>query len=287
MSHNSKYIFSADVTNIVLSTTCPVVPLRYISNWSSDCGKRGEGVGSKPSFLDNSVDGGGMEPLQPGTEAGVFDSLLDDAGLAEDWGEHCPALQLYQQLLEAAPEDLSSSALASILETIDGLQRALESWRDNVNRARTDVLFSPLNPVARLELGSLLISFGRNAEAIQHFRAAMPLLETVDPWCRAGCFERTACYHFRQGEYCQAHDWFDKATKVEAGNDPVAPRAIRAALERKALTCCRLGWESEARGLASSYVSTYGRLSRPVRKALQKLNVDADAMFIAKLNPVV
>lgn len=228
-----------------------------------------------------------MELLQSETGTGAFDSLLDDASLAEEWGEHSRALQLYRHALEAAPESLTSSTLASILETIDGLQGVLESWRDNVERARMDVVFSPLNPVVRLELGSLLISFGCDAEAIHHFRAAMPLLGTVDPWCRAGCFERTACYHFRRGEYHQAHDWFDKATKVEPGDDPVVLRVIRAALERKVLTCCRLGWESEARNLATSYVVNYGRFSRPVRKALQKLNIDADTMFITKLNPLV
>lgn len=220
-------------------------------------------------------------------ESRDFESLLDDALLVKELGGHSRALQLYQLALDSAPEALPSSTLASILESMNDLQTKLEAWKENLNQLRTNVDLYPQNPVARLELGSLLISFGRNAQAIQHLRAALALVETADPWCRAGCFERTGYLHFSREEYQEAFDWFDKAAGIEPGQDPVAPRVIRAALERKTLTACHLGRKAEARDLAASYMERHGRVSKPVRKALKRIGVDADAIYIEKINTIM
>lgn len=221
------------------------------------------------------------------SESRDFESLLDNALLAKDLGGHNSALQLYQRALDAAPEALPSSTLASILESMNDLQSTLESWKENLNQLRTNVDLYPRNPVARLELGSLLISYGRDTQAIQHLRAALALVKTADPWCRAGCFERTGYLHFWQEEYQEAFDWFDKAAGTEPGQDPVAPRVIRAALERKILTACHLGWEAEVQDLAASYVEQHGRISRPIRKVLKSVGVDADAIYIEKINTIM
>lgn len=216
------------------------------------------------------------------SESRDFESLLDNALLAKDLGGHSRALRLYQQALDAAPETLPSSTLASILESINDLKSTLESWKENLNQLRTSVELYRRNSEARLELGSLLISYGRDTQAIQRLRAALALVETADPWCRAGCFERTGYLHFWRGEYQEAFDWFDKAAGIEPGEEGVAPRVIRAELERKILTACQLGWKAEARDLAASYVEQHGRVSRPVRKALKRIDVDADAIYIEK-----
>jgi tetratricopeptide (TPR) repeat protein len=77
-----------------------------------------------------------MKPLLPGTAAKEFDTLLDEAHLVADWGEEKRALQLYQQALEAAPENLSSAALADIFEAMIRLDDALKHGEHNISHAR-------------------------------------------------------------------------------------------------------------------------------------------------------
>jgi tetratricopeptide (TPR) repeat protein len=206
--------------------------------------------------------------------------LLYEARLAQDWCEYRRALDFYERALAAAPEDVPSSAIADILESVRRLRDAIRDCAQRVAGLRVVVAVAPQDPEARIGLGCSLTSLGRGEEAIQHFRAALPFLETLQPCCRVDCLHKTGWYHYRRSEYREALTWFERAAKVEPSDNLIAAVGVQGALRSKIRVYSKLGMQREARQEAEEYVAQYGRLPGPERDALQKLNIDADAMYV-------
>ena len=217
-------------------------------------------------------------PHEPAAE--VFDSLLYEARLARDRCEYHQALDLYESALAAAPEDVSSSAIADILESLAHLRDAIRDCAQGVARFRFLVAVAPHDPEARIGLGCSLTCLGHREEAIQHFRAALPFLDTLQPCCRVDCLHSIGSYHYRRGEYRQALTWFERAARVEPSDNLLAAVGVQGALRSKIRVYSKLGMERDARQEAREYVALHGRLPGPEREALQKLNIDADAMYV-------
>lgn len=216
-----------------------------------------------------------------------FDELLWEARMSDKWGEHRRALDFYQRALVKAPEGLSSEGLAEIVEAMERLRGALAECAERVRRLQSDVAASRHDPERRFALGTALTFLGRGEEAIQHLRAALPFAESMLPCCRADLFCVTGWYHFRRGEHSQALEWFERAASLKLEDPLHGPAVHRAPLLSLLLVYAELGKETEARELVPNYIVRYGRVPWPESRALRKLNIDADAIYIQQVNGLV
>ena len=234
----------------------------------------------------------GTESRAPGeashpTSGPCFDELILEARKSDKWGEHRRAFDFYQRALVEAPEDLSSRALAEILEASERLRGAIVETAKHASRLQSDLAASRYDPEKRFSLGTALTHLGRGEEAIQHLRAALPFADSMLSCCRADLFYVTGWYHFRRGEHHEALEWFERAAGVQQEDPFHGPAVRRAALLGLLVVYAELGMKAEAQELSQEYITTVGRVPWPEAHALRKLNIDADAMYVERANTVV
>lgn len=221
------------------------------------------------------------------TPSPSFDELIWEARTSDKWGEHRRAFDFYQRALVEAPEDLSSESLAEILEALERLRGVLAESAERASHLQSEVTAFRHNPEKRFSLGSVLTLLGRGEEAIQHLRAARPFADSMLPCCRADLFCVTGWYHFRRGEHHEALEWFERAASVQQEDPFHGPAVHRAALLSLLVVYAELGMKAEGQKLAQEYITTVGRVPWPEARALRKLNIDTDAMYVEHANGVV
>jgi len=226
------------------------------------------------------------EASQP-TPGPCFDELILEARKSDKWGEHRRAFDFYQRALVEAPEDLSSKGLAEILEASARLRGALAEAAERASRLQSEVTASRYEPEKRFSLGTALSLLGRGEEAIQHLRAALPFADSMQSCCRADLFYVTGWYFFRRGEHHEAVEWFERAASVEQEEPFHGPAVHRAALLALLVVYAELGMKAEAQRLAREYITTVGRVPWPEARALLKLNIDADAIYVEHASSMV
>jgi len=247
-------------------------------------GKQGISLDRVGSFRTESLAAGEGSRETAGPN---FDELLWEARISDKWGEYRRALDFYQRALVEAPERVSSKELADIVEAMGRLRGALAECAHRVGRLQSDVAASRHDPEKQFALGTALTFLGRAEEAIQHLRAALPFAESMLPCCRADLFCVTGWYHFRREEYQEALRWFERAAIVKPEDPFHGPAVHRAALLSLLLVYAELGMKAEAQKLAQEYTANIGRVPWPEARALRKLNINADAIYIEHVNGFV
>jgi tetratricopeptide (TPR) repeat protein len=241
-------------------------------------------AGGNPLLADVRANTATCTPSSGDGDSETFDSLVYEARCSHDWAEYARALTHYRRALEAAPEDLSSLMLANILEAMGRAKEGVKHCADEVARLEMEAASGPFNPTTKVGLGVHLAYLGRTEQANRHLLEALPFLQSLEPRCHIDCLYQIGWRHYRRSEFREALGWFERATRVEPGDDYLAAICVQSAKGGKLLALSKLGLESEARRAAKEYVSRHGRLSRPVRDALMKINVDADALYIEHIS---
>jgi Tfp pilus assembly protein PilF len=145
---------------------------------------------------------------------------------------------------------------------------------------RSAVAGDPCNSEKRFRYANLLWRLGRDEEAGREFEATILHPETLCPDCARDCCNNLGWYLYRKGEYAKALPWFERAARTRNFSQfPPGPESP-VPFENIILVYAALNMATEAEEATLHYISRFGRLPWPERRALQKLNINADALFI-------
>jgi len=244
-------------------------------------------MGPIPSGADR-INVAMIKPRQsPGEQPGMlkanveeFYSAWEEARLAHYGDELRRAHYYYDQALKTAPEDVGPETLADILQGLKEVKQSLACDEAALPRLREEVEKDPVNSERRCRYASLLWRIGCEEEAAQQLEAALEHPETLCQDCLRNCWNNLGWYLYRKGEYAKALPWLERAAKVKKigpmGDILESPYPIESII----LAYVALNMAKEAREATIHYIANFGRLPWPERRALRKLNIDADALYI-------
>jgi tetratricopeptide (TPR) repeat protein len=212
--------------------------------------------------------------------ADAFSAAWEEARLAWFGSEPKRAQYYFRQALEAAPEDVEPETLADILESLQEVNRMLACHQAELLSLRAEVAEEPDNSEKRFRYAGLLWRLGCEEEAASEYEAVLKHPESLCPECQAECWNNVGWSLYRKGAYARALPWFARAAKVKSVRQRGEAFQFRPALENMILTYVELNRRGPALKTAVDYISRYGRLPWPERRALRRLNIDADALFV-------
>jgi tetratricopeptide (TPR) repeat protein len=203
-----------------------------------------------------------------------FQAIVDDARSSYYWGEFKRAYDLFQRALLLVPPNLRVADLADIHEQRLNSWELVKSAEEVLPAHQASVQAEPEDPEKHFWLGFTLTRLDRHEEALKEYRAALKSGYQGECWNGIGW-----CY-YRAGMPLESIKWFERTC---GGEDTLPLRGLsqqRKAMENKVVAYAGLRMAHEARDTASEYIRRYGRLSWPETRALAKLGIDADGMYV-------
>jgi Tfp pilus assembly protein PilF len=220
------------------------------------------------------------QPSVMKANANEFYEAWEEASLAQYWGEHKRSHYYYHQALKLAPEDIEPEVLADVIEGMNRVKDFLAEDERALPLLRAAVEEDPKNSEKRFSYAGLLWKLGCEEEAARECEAALEHPESLCQQCFRDCWNNIGWYLYRQGEYAKALPWFERAATIR-NSVPILPELESAlALENMILVYVALNKAKEAGEATVNYIARFGRLPWPERRALLKLNINADALYI-------
>jgi len=213
------------------------------------------------------------------TRENLFE-LLDEARVSSVWAEYSRAHQLYSQALGGFTRDLGNSVLADILEGIEQTRAAIKQTELEFPGLEAAVREEPENPEKHFFLALALSRLGHENEAVAEYGAALSNPEGLCDACFRDLWNNIGWYYFRQGDPREALRWFEQTCQVANVDEAFGKGNCALAMENKILCYSALGMGPEAGATAREYIRRYGRVPWPERRALAKLEIDADSLYI-------
>ena len=223
--------------------------------------------------------------LLPTTETGndrtrEFYELWEEACQSHTWFEDKRAYDLCLQALALAPENLESRMRADIIEKLGYLRESLEAAQQELARQRKALKAEPQNPEKHFYLGFTLTRLGREEEAVAEYRLALENPEGFCAHCYRDSWNNIGWYYYRQGMYREALRWFERVCHLNDTGEFLQHYDGARAVENKLLAHSALGMTTEAEATTRDYITRFGRVTWPARRALAKIGLDADAMYV-------
>ena len=154
-----------------------------------------------------------------------------------------------------------------LLELVSDAESSLPLHREAVERKPFD-----WNP--RYWLAFALKRAGRIEEAVQEYLAV-----AGTPDCPLDCLNEIGWGHYRKGNYEEVRLCFERARSQD--DLPVRHLSdLMLTLENRMLVYGQLGLRRKAEEVAREYVGRYGRIEYPERRALAKIGIDADEIYL-------
>ena len=173
------------------------------------------------------------------------------------------------------------NVLADVI--IEGMNRAKGCLAEDEQappRLQAALEENPRNSEQRFRYALLLWKLGCEEEAAREYKAALEHPESLCRQCFRDCWNNIGWYLYRQGEYVKALPWFERAATIR-NSVPILPELESAlALENMILVYVALNMAKEAGEATVNYSARFGRLPWPERRALLKLSINADALYI-------
>jgi len=214
------------------------------------------------------------------SDAQEFYFALDEARFAHYGKELRRAHYYYEQALKTAPEDVGSETLADIIQGLKEVKQSLACDEATLPRLRAAVEEDPVNSERRCYYADLLWRIGCEEEAARQLEAALEHPETLCQDCLRDCWNNLGWYLYRKGQYDKALPWLKRAAAVKKigpmGNTLESPYPLENIIQ----VYVALNMAKDARDAAVHYIANLGRLRWPERRALRKVNIDADALYI-------
>lgn len=220
--------------------------------------------------------------VQAENGADDFYELLNDARAAFYAEEYRRACDLYNQTFGRLSERHPSAVRAEVLEDLSRVKNILHDARETVVRHRLAVEGNASDGEGGYWFAFALTRAGLDDEALAEYEKALALgfHDTASCWLGIGLS------HYRQGRYQHALPWLerirlesDEATEKTLGRIGIS--TYRPALEHCVLIYCRLGRVRDAEKAARECIRLYGRLGLRERRALLRISVGADALYVA------
>jgi tetratricopeptide (TPR) repeat protein len=210
-----------------------------------------------------------------------FDQLMDKARAAwcVAWSRYdfAYAIPYLDRTWAEVPKVRGSSYRAAIFEERTKLLDMVSSAEEELSRHRAAVQAEPSNWEVRYWMAFALRRAGRNDEALHQY-----LTVAATPGSQLDCQNEIGWCYYRKGMHHDARRCFER---VRIKDDSVPVRGfsdLMLVLENKLLIYGELGLREEAEETASEYIRRYGRIEFPERRALKKLGIDADTMYLEK-----
>ena len=223
--------------------------------------------------------------LLPATETNddrcrEFYEFWEEACLSHYWFEDKRAYDLCLRALAMAPENLESSKRADIIEKLACLRESLEVAQEDLARQREALKAEPQNPEKHFYLGFTLTRLGREEEAVAEYRLAIQNPEGLCAHCYRDSWNNIGWYYYRQGMYREAVQWFERVCQLNDTGEFLQHYDRARAVENKLLAYSALRMTAEAEAATRDYITRFGRVTWPARRALAKIDIDADAIYV-------
>lgn len=188
-----------------------------------------------------------------------------------DYGYPIPYLdRAWAQL----PRATGNSVRAVIVERREGLLGLVRDAEDNLPLHRAAVERKSFDWTPRYWLAFALKRAGRNEEALEEYLAV-----ARTPGCPLDCLNEIGWCYYRRERYEDARRCFERARIPY--DLPIRPFSdLLLTLENRMLVYGQLGLRNQAEEAANEYVRRYGRIEYPERRALAKIGIDADAIYL-------
>ena len=142
---------------------------------------------------------------------------------------------------------------------------------------RADAMTVPVIPDC---YALLLWKLGCEDEAAGQYEAALDHPETLCRQCLRDCLNNLGWCLYRKEEFAKALPWFERAATIKDFAPFSQERESALAIENIILVLVALNMAKEAGETAAHYIAHFGRLPWPERRALARLNINADALYI-------
>lgn len=224
------------------------------------------------------------------TSADVEDPLLEIRAMRHG-GSAAEGFNFGVAELALCKEDAPLYLLAELIETVEICMMTLNKAQENLLALKEAVIQDPTNGERHAKLGFGLYALDMREEALTALTNALEYPSTLCLDCHRDCLNNIGWEHYRRGEYEQALGWFEKACNLtdtakkdekhlegdgEAGEEP----PYKVAFENLLLSLAKLGRLKEATEKLEKYHDWFGRLPNYESRALEKLGLQPDVIFI-------
>lgn len=227
-----------------------------------------------PPMMDHPTKNGGSQ------NKSEFQETWEEACLCHCWFEDRRAYDLALRALALAPENLDIRVRADIVEKLTNLRAVLAAAEEDLPKQREALKADPDDPEKHFFLGFTLNRLGRDEEALAEYRSALRNPQWLCADCHRDARNNIGWYYYRKGHYQQAMEWFDGAIERADCCRVLGEADAVKAIENKILTYAAMGDIPKAQETARGYIKRFGRLPWPESRALAKIGIDADTMYI-------
>jgi tetratricopeptide (TPR) repeat protein len=228
--------------------------------------------------------------VQTWVSADVEDPLLEIRAMRHG-GSAVEGFNFGVAELALCKENAPLSLLAELIETVEICMMTLNKAQENLPALKEAVFQDPTNGEKHAKLGFGLYALDMRVEALTALTKALEYPTTLCLDCHRDCLNNIGWEHYRQGEYEQALGWFEKACNLTdtgkkdekhlEGDDAAnAEPPYKVAFENMLLTLAKLGRLKEATEKLEKYHDWFGRLPNYESRALEKLGLQPDVIFI-------
>jgi tetratricopeptide (TPR) repeat protein len=228
--------------------------------------------------------------------------LLEEANDAYREDNLGKAHELYLKAFNRLPEVQSIEMRAEIIEAHYDVEKQWKAREEELAQLRADAANDPQNTIFRKGLAQALTDTNRNEEAIAEFQRALDLTPKDDPRSNSDRMDSIIwigiCHH-RQGRHQEALNWLEKVQPwkvdgVECSNPPDScierfgygqESGYWQALRQRLLIYSDLKRVQEAEAAVLEHVRHVGRLHEPYSRALAKIGIDSDRIYVEHAAP--
>jgi tetratricopeptide (TPR) repeat protein len=255
------------------------------NRWAGDYVKAlFEMSGKGPKDLRELVDASGLRDIE--------DPLLE-IGFLRQSGQAIRGFNLAVAELALCRENAPEGLVADLIETVEHCNRKILSAKEELPKLREAVDEDPNNGEKLAHLGFGLNALDDREAALTAFTRALEHPESVCIHCHRDCLNNIGWDHYLRGEYEQALGWFEHACQLKQplahvdddkhlGNVGEAELDVpyRLALENILLALAKMGRLTEATTRLQEYHGWFGRLPTYESRALEKLGLQPDVIYM-------
>lgn len=189
-------------------------------------------------------------------------------------------------------EDAPLSLVAELVETVEECNAKLLNAGEELPKLKQAVEEDPNNGEKLAKLGFGLYALDEREAALTAFTKALEHPDTLCIHCHRDCLVNIGWDHYLCGEYEQALGWFEHACRLKQPRTQIEDEKHRGersaidevpyklALENVLLALVKLGRLTDATARLQEYHDWFGRLPSYESRALEKLGLQPDVIFI-------
>ena len=240
--------------------------------------------GRSPADLQELVDASGLRDIE--------DPMVELGFLCQG-GSAIQGFNLAIAALALCREDAPLALVAELIETVEYCNRKLLKAAEELPKLKEAVEEDPDNGHKIAKLGFGFNHLDDRKAALTTFTRALERPDSLCIHCHRDCLNNIGWDHYLRGEYEQALGWFEHACRLKQPptqvDDDKHPGSVgeaepdvpyRLALENVLLALAKMGRLTDATARLQEYHGWFGRLAAYESRALEKLGLQPDVIYI-------